>query len=169
MTQENPIKVYYVDLKQDDPRKATMRKLERFNLAQKISVRQIRKSIVLSPLSSTFLTREDKQAAQNYGIVVIEGSWKRIETLERLRFQVSRKLPMLLAVNPVNYGRVGVLSSVEALAAALFILDRKEQAEKVLAKFSWGLNFLKTNMEPLTEYSSCADESEISGIEKEFF
>ncbi len=58
-----------------------------------------------------------------------------------------RKLPPLIAVNPVNYGKWEKLSSVEALAAALFHLKYKDYAKLLLSKFSWGQEFFKINYE----------------------
>lgn len=159
----------FVDLHQDDPRKATMHKLERFGLAVKISPGAVKEGLVLLPESDTVLTAKDRWIALRHGIVVIEGSWKRRNTTRKPGYRNTRRLPLLLASNPVNYGKIGMLSSVEALSAALFIMGMADSAEEVLSKFSWGHVFLKTNIEPLSEYAECGDAESVEKLEEEFF
>jgi len=77
-----------------------------------------------------------------------------------------RALPFLLAANPVNYGTPFRLNSVEAFAAALYILGQKEQAERILGKFSWGLGFLELNRAPLEEYSKAKNSAEVIEIQE---
>ena len=49
----------------------------------------------------------------------------------------NKRLPLLIPVNPTNYGKVGVLSSVEALSAALFISGFNDLSLKILNIFKW--------------------------------
>ena len=53
----------------------------------------------------------------------------------------------MLAANPTNYAKLGKLSSVEALAGALYILSEKELAAKMMDKFKWGHTFLELNVD----------------------
>ncbi len=169
MNNGRAINIRYIDLHQDDPRKATMRKLERFGLASRASPGAVGESLVLLPSAETVLTRMDRWTVLRHGIVVVEGSWKRPGTARKFSFRNPRRLPLLLAVNPVNYGKVGLLSSVEALAAALFITGLEKKAEEVLSKFSWGLTFLKTNREPLEDYTKCSDQESVEKTETDYF
>jgi pre-rRNA-processing protein TSR3 len=57
---------------------------------------------------------------------VIDCSWARIEEIN-LSFQHERLLPHMVAVNSVNYGKKFKLSCVEAVAAALFLVGRRQQ------------------------------------------
>ncbi len=75
---------------------------------------------------------------------------------------------LLLAANPVNYGKPFVLSSVEAFAAALVILGHPDEALAVLAKFAWGEQFMNLNREPLTAYAGAADSSAVVAAQAEF-
>ncbi|MGC8608281.1 MAG: DUF367 family protein [Thermoplasmata archaeon] len=162
------MRVYYVYLRQDDPKKSTMKKLERFGFAKQISVHKIRDKLTLTPYSSTFISMEDRAIYDRYGICVIDGSWNRIVSIQKLHFEHSRRLPKLVAANPVNYGKLEILSSVEAISAALYIMGYVDYARKILSKFSWGLNFLKLNENPLRDYASCG-RSEVESCEKLYF
>jgi pre-rRNA-processing protein TSR3 len=66
-----------------------------------------------------------------------------------------------LAANPVNYGRPFLLSSAEALAAALVLTGFREEAERVLALFKWGHAFWQLNHRLLEEYTSAFTPDEV--------
>lgn len=144
------IQILIYHSKQCNPKACTALKLKRHGLAKVFyTLKRIPKnSIVLNPLAGKILTSEDRRYLDN-GLVALDCSWKRIEEIRDLRRGQSRALPMLMPVNPVNYGKMGKLSTVEALAAALYILDRRKEAEELLGKFKWGLGFLKANEEIL--------------------
>jgi pre-rRNA-processing protein TSR3 len=74
----------------------------------------------------------------------------------------------MLAANPVNWGHPFKLSSVEALAAALYIMGYQEQALQALAKFSWGEQFIKLNQEPLDRYAEAETSAEVVRIQMEY-
>ena len=80
-----------------------------------------------------------------------------------------RMLPLFLAANPVNWGKPGKLTTIEALAAATYLVGNKEQASKLLSGFRWGERFLELNHEPLEEYSSAKSSSELVELQFEFF
>jgi len=65
----------------------------------------------------------------------------------------------------VNFGKPFKLSTVEALAAGLFILGEQNQAELILSKFNWGHVFLELNREPLAEYAAARDSAEVVRIQ----
>jgi pre-rRNA-processing protein TSR3 len=75
-----------------------------------------------------------------------------------------RALPFLLAANPVNYGKPYQLSTLEAFAAALYILDEVAQATAILGIYTWGHRFLELNKEPLEEYRQARSSAEIIQI-----
>jgi pre-rRNA-processing protein TSR3 len=81
---------------------------------------------------------------------------------------VHRALPFLVAANPVNYGKPFRLTTVEAFAAALAILGDREEAERVLSKFTWGETFLELNAEPIRRYADCEDSTEVVEIQQEY-
>jgi pre-rRNA-processing protein TSR3 len=163
------IKILYVDMKEDDPGKSTMRKLARFGLAKLINMNFIRRSLSLNPYAQSYLKQHDASLAIRTGLLVIEASWNRIDSIPLETGRLSRKLPLLLPVNPVNYGKPGRLSSVEAVASALFILGEKDQAALLLSKFAWAHTFLEVNKAPLLDYSNCQTDSQMIAAEAEFF
>jgi pre-rRNA-processing protein TSR3 len=86
-----------------------------------------------------------------------------------LKKGIPRRVPALLAGNPVNYSRLGRLSSVESLSACYFILGEKKFAYGLLNKFKWGHTFLELNHDALEEYSAADNRKEVLKIESEYF
>jgi len=80
----------------------------------------------------------------------------------------SRCLPYLIAANPVNYGKPTKLSTVEALAAALYIAGFKRKAEKLLSIFKWGPQFIRLNQKFLDSYAEARDSNEVVELQKKF-
>jgi len=139
--------LYCLHLNECDPKKCTALKLKRLNLLKIISKisGDLQKAIVLTPLSHNVISIGDKSIITNHGLIVIDCSWKHLFDLKLGSFSRGRKLPPLIAANPINYGKWEKLSSVEALAAALFITGNNEDAELILSKFSWGIQFKYLN------------------------
>jgi pre-rRNA-processing protein TSR3 len=165
------VHLYVYDEDQCDPKKCTGKKLVRFNLAQELaSLRRFPHcAIVLTPYAPKSISREDRPAAERHGLVVMDLSWNHIESFPKLRNDLrQRSLPYMLAANPVNWGKPFKLSSVEALAASLYIMGYKEQAAQALSKFAWGEQFLKLNHEPLERYSEVETSAEVVRIQMEY-
>tara|TARA_B100001250_G_scaffold149691_1_gene128305 strand:+ start:473 stop:931 length:459 start_codon:yes stop_codon:yes gene_type:complete len=135
---------------QDDPKKCTAKRLERFNLSDNhSSFRTLPPmGIVLDPFSEKILSEEDISLAKVGGIVGVDCSWnKASETFSHLRLMglEPRSLPSIIPANPVNSGKVGKLTTAEAIASALIICKEFEQAEAVMSIFKWGPAFIKLN------------------------
>jgi pre-rRNA-processing protein TSR3 len=164
------ISLYIYHASQCNPKKCTGKKLARFGFASLFEkVQKIpSKSILLDPMAEQALSPKD---STEKGITVLDCSWEEVERVfpQLLRMNLKhRALPYLVAANPVNFGRPFKLTSVEAFAAALYILGYKEQAENILAKFGWGHTFLDLNREPLDDYSMAKDSSEVVKIQEEY-
>jgi pre-rRNA-processing protein TSR3 len=82
--------------------------------------------------------------------------------------RAARCLPYLIAANPVNYGKPTVLSTVEALAAALFVVGLRKNAERLLSVFKWGSTFLSLNRELLEAYAGARDSGEVVRLQEQF-
>src|SRR2546428_13670555 len=104
------------------------------------------------------------------GILVLDCSWNQAkEVFFRKLGGKHRRLPGLLAANPTNYSRLGILSSLEALAGSLFIIGEDLQAEGLLALYKWGPTFETLNHEPREAYKNARSEAEVLKLEREFF
>jgi len=123
-------------------------------------------TLLLDPTAEFVLSPPDKNWVRS--ITALDCSWEVLDTTNLDPWKGRRALPFLVAANPVNFGKPFTLTSVEALAGTLFILGEKEQAESILSKFHWGLNFLKLNEEPLNEYANAKDSAEILKIQSEY-
>jgi pre-rRNA-processing protein TSR3 len=134
-------------------------------------MRQIpQRSIVLNPFAPEILLPSDRGLALRNGLVVIDCSWERVQAAFALRMRgEERRLPTLLAANPVNYAKPHKLSSVEALAAALVIVGFKESAANLLGLFKWGESFLTLNEQPLQSYSLARDAAALLEAQNQFF
>jgi len=146
---QHPPCLYALHFHEDDPRKCTTLVLKRHGMIKVVSriSRVPKRSIVLNPEAVAVLSPGDRDVAVRHGITVIDISWKSPDNsvFHVLKAPFQRRLPRLVAANPVNYGVPNILSSAEALAAALFILGFPEEALKILSKFKWGGSFLQLN------------------------
>lgn len=151
-----------------DPRKCSVKKLERFGLVRVVNrVSYLpRNSLLLDPTAGQALSPADRSIAP--ALTVLDCSWEVLDQAAIRHWRRKRALPFLLAANPVNFGKPFKLSSVEAFAAALFILGEPEQAETVLGKFGWGCRFLEVNREPLEAYATAKDSAEIVAIQAQY-
>jgi pre-rRNA-processing protein TSR3 len=134
------------------------------------SPRQIRGNpILLNPFTEKAFSPADRIIAEQVGILVLDCSWNEADELFRKRIRgKARCLPYLVAANPVNYGKVGKLSSVEAVASALYILGYIDEAQRVLGIFKWGPHFLELNKEPLNEYARAHNSEDVITRQKQF-
>lgn len=151
---------------QDDPKKCTAAKMVKFGLAH--SIKKINnKGLVLDPFSEKTLLSSDKHLVNS--IVGIDCSWNKAEQAFSKKFNgIKRKLPPLLAGNPVNYSKLNKLTTVEALSASLFILGFNEQALSLLDKFKWGHTFYSLNQNLLKDYSQINNEDDIDVVLKDY-
>lgn len=154
--------------RQDDPNKCTASRIIKFHLANEVK-RIPRSSIVLNPYADRFLKPSDNNIFK--GICALDCSWNQAsKVIQGTRgFSNNRKLPALLAGNPINYAKLGTLSTVEALSGALYILGFEDRAMELIEKFRWGHTFFELNSEILKDYSKVKVDEDIGVIEKEYF
>jgi len=159
---------------QCDPRKCTGRKIIRRGLAEGASSARAlpRGAVVLDPRAEVALSPADGRAARSSGLVALDCSWARVEeSYGRAplgKVGPARALPFLLAANPLHWGRAMELTTMEAFAAALWILGEAGQARELLGSYTWGEQFLVLNAEPLKAYAACRTSSEVVAAQAEF-
>jgi len=167
----------------DDPEKCTARKLARFDMVELHRTdRATPYGVVLNPHAEVALSPADAgggggesgaagahgEGAHGGRLVALDCSW---ESAGEALFDLPgehRALPFLVAANPVNYGNAFRLTTVEALAAALYVLGDPGGAERLLSKFTWGETFLELNAEPLERYAACEDSAGVVAVQDEY-
>ena len=163
------IQVFICNFHTCNPKICTAQKIVRSKKAVEIPIKQIRPhNIVLTPFSFIALSPEDREIAINSGLVGVDCSWNNIEGGdEALSRGTGRALPFLVAANPVNYGKPSKLSTLEAIAAALYILGDKKQSHEILSLVKWGNEFFKINQNYLERYSKAKNSTEVVEIQTE--
>jgi len=162
--------VYHAN--EDDPKKCSARKLHKFGFVElETKIRKTPKdAILLNPFAEKSLSKEDLSIAEKHGILAVDCSWKNAEkSFDFLDKRCkSRALPFVVAANPVNYGKPFKLTTLEAFAAALYILGDIEKAEEMLNLYKWGPTFLVLNKEPLEDYRKAENSAEIIKIMEQY-
>ena len=177
MYDSKDIPIHAIWLAQDDPKKNTAVKLSKrgnLRLHEKFS-KLPRRGIILEPLCGKVLGPEDHSLLLESGgaIVGLDCSWAQIEdsvnqVMKRTRLK-PRMLPLLLAANPVNWGKPSKLTTAEALAASLYLVGKEQQARDLLSAFNWGEQFFILNKEPLDAYKNANSSKELVDLQFEFF
>ena len=171
------IRVHAIWLAQDDPKKNTaVLASKRGDIKLHKNMKNLpKKGIILEPLCGKVFGPEDHDllTTRNGSLVGLDCSWAQIESsvgivMKKTRL-VPRMLPLLLAANPVNWGKPGKLTTAEAISAALYLIGRQEQAREVLGAFRWGERFFELNQQPLDAYSQAKSSSELVDLQFEFF
>jgi pre-rRNA-processing protein TSR3 len=168
---QGPVNIVVYHARQCDPKKCTALKLERNGLIR--IVHRIRllpkRAVVLNPLSEIAFSPADRQRMERFGLAALDLSWEHAERalLKSVR-GTSRCLPYLIAGNPVNFGKPTKLSTVEALAAALYITRFEEEAAQLLSIFKWGHTFIETNQQKLEKYANAENSTDVVKLQKQF-
>jgi pre-rRNA-processing protein TSR3 len=159
-----PVRISIYHAAQDDPKKNTALRLKRRGLARIVtSVKFLpKRAIVLNPFSQIAFSPADHERLEQFGLAALDCSWEHAQKVmgEHVR-GTSRCLPVLIAGNPVNYGKLTKLSTAEAIAAALYIGGFKEEAQAVLEIFPWGHTFFELNQMLLDNYVTAKDSADI--------
>lgn len=167
---ERSLRVTIYHANQCDPKRCTGLKLKRHGLARIVNKTRFlpKRAIVLNPFSEIAFSPADRERVEDFGLVALDCSWEHAEKVMQKHVKgTSRCLPILIAGNPVNFGKATKLTTAEALAAALYIAGFKQEAVELLSIFTWGHTFLELNQEMLDNYAKALDSSEIIKIQNE--
>jgi len=160
------MKVQVFMLNQDDPSKCTAAKLVKFGIAKQVRKASDR-TMILDPFAEKIVLRIDRQYIDS--ITAIDCSWELAQKTFRKKFGgLPKRLPPLLAGNPVNYSKIAKLTTAEAIAGALYIMNFKDLADSILNKFKWGHTFFELNQDLLREYSNAETDDQMSEISREY-
>jgi len=165
------LKIYAIIYREDDPAKNTAIKMVKAGLA-KLAKRPLfkLKTLVLNPYSKDYLGPWHRDIAVNYGLLVVDASWRRLDPSKFTSIGgVHVKLPPLLPGNPINYGKPCMLSSIEAVAASTYILGFRSEYELLLNLYKWMSTFHELNKELLNAYSSVTSPGELVKVIREFW
>jgi len=163
------ISVYHA--RQCDPKKCSTLKLRRFGMVRVVPKVKLlpRGAVILNPFAEKAFSPADRERILHRGLAAIDCSWIHADEVFELNMRgASRCLPYLVAANPVNYGVPTKLSTVEALAAALYIANFKQEAEKLLSVFKWGPQFIRLNQEFLDSYARAKNSGEVVRLQRDF-
>lgn len=153
---------------QDDPKKCTALRLVRLGLAQRARSAGGR-TMVLDPFAPQVAAPPDRKRVTS--VTAVDCSWRLAEGVLAASgppAAARRRLPPLLAGNPVNYSRVGRLTTAEALASALHILGFADRAAAVLDRFPWGHTFAELNGALLRDYAQARDAEAVASVAAEY-
>jgi len=159
------------EYKHNDPKRDSGMKLVRLGLARSLRPGDAFKGIVLSAEGRSVLSQSDRALIGSAGIAAINCSWNRLDEVKNVpggNISRHRKLPFLVASNPINYGKAYKLNSAEAIAAALAIVGFRSEAEKLTEKFSWNDEFWRVNEEYFAVYEKCEDSRSMIEAQNRF-
>lgn len=105
-------------------------------------------SVLLYPFAEEPLTKDDRKLAERNGLYVIDAPW---ETLPYIVGNLNktiklRRLTNIEEVSGIYAGSTYKISTAGAVAAALFKLELREQAEEILNNFKWKNVFVRKNL-----------------------
>lgn len=167
-----PVRISIYHAAQDDPKKNTALRLGRRGFARIVTkIRFLpKRAIVLNPFGEIAFSPADRERLESFGLAALDCSWEQAQKVlgEHVR-GTSRCLPILVAGNPVNFGKLTKLTTAEALAASLYIAGFKTEAEGMLGIFPWGHTFFELNRNYLDKYATAKDSEEIVQMQKAIF
>ncbi len=174
-----PLRLWVILAGEDHPKACTGRRLMHWGRVRLMAnaSRDAPGPVVLDPYAPTPLSSADRATAARSGLLVVDCSWNRLsarggfpgEDGRTSRHGSRRRLPILMATNPQHYGRVAQLTTVEAFAAALYVLGRESEARRVIDGFAGGEEFWEVNQIRFDRYRASKNAADILAAEKELF
>lgn len=167
-----PVRINIYHAAQDDPKKNTALRLSRRGFARIVTkIRFLpKRAIVLNPFGEIAFSPADRERLENFGLAALDCSWEQAQKVLGDHVKgTSRCLPILIAGNPVNFGKLTKLTTAEALAGSLYIAGFKAEAEEMMSIFTWGHTFFELNRKFLDQYATAKNSEEIVQMQKTIF
>ncbi|KCZ79816.1 hypothetical protein H312_02798 [Anncaliia algerae PRA339] len=156
------IKKLVLEFGQCDPKRCSAQKLIQLKKCFPSKTLRNFSGIILHPFADKFISKEDSERIEKSGIAVIDCSWAKMNEINHLWNKRNlRKLPFMVSVNPINYGKPYKLNCVEAFAASLFITGFKDDINSIFESFNYYDEFFKINSEVFEEYEKAENSNEI--------
>lgn len=165
---QNLIKLYILHMRECDPKKCSGLRLGRSGFVRIITRASHLPmgTTILDPFAVKAFSPADRRDIERRGLTAVDCSWNQLEGELRVKMKGEHRcMPLLIAGNPINYGLIGKLSTVEAFSGALFIIGEETLADKILSKFKWGHTFLDLNRRSLLEYQKAEDSTQVIQIQ----
>lgn len=158
------------DFAQCDPKRCSGRKLCRLKVIEEFRVGHKFRGVILTPSGTRVISPADKDIVKQGGLAVVDCSWAELDKVPfaKLPKGNERLLPFLVAANTVNYGKPYKLNCAEALIAGLLICGFREDAEKIMSKFSYGDEFYRLNEALWDIYAACEDGEQVLKAQNEY-
>ena len=164
------------DFSRCDPKKCSGRRLCRLRLISEFRLSGSGaggkfRGVILTPSATAVLSPADKDIVLGRGLAVVDCSWAQLDAVpfhKLPRAASQRLLPLLLAANPVNYGKPWRLNCAEALIAGLLICGADKDADVLIGKVGYGEEFIRLNQEYLDKYKTCRNSQEILDAQAKF-
>ncbi len=159
-----PVRISIYHAAQDDPKKNTALRLKRRGFARIVTKSKFlpKRAIVLNPFGEIAFSPADKERIEKFGLAALDCSWECAQKVLGKHVKgTSRCLPILIAGNPVNFGKLTKLTTAEAIAGALYIAGFREESIRLMSIFSWGHTFFELNERLLESYVLAKDSSEV--------
>ncbi len=159
-----PVRISIYHAAQDDPKKNTALRLKRRGFARIVTKSKFlpKRAIVLNPFGEIAFSPADRERIEKFGLAALDCSWEHAQKVLGNHVRgTSRCLPILIAANPVNFGKLTKLTTAEAIAAALYIAGFKDESQLLMSVFSWGHTFFEVNGLLLDNYVLAKDSAEI--------
>eukprot|EP00007_Cunea_sp_BSH-02190019_P007859 CAMPEP_0174243138 /NCGR_PEP_ID=MMETSP0417-20130205/30498_1 /TAXON_ID=242541 /ORGANISM="Mayorella sp, Strain BSH-02190019" /LENGTH=298 /DNA_ID=CAMNT_0015322597 /DNA_START=109 /DNA_END=1005 /DNA_ORIENTATION=- len=165
-----PVRLGMWDFGQCDAKRCTGRKLARLGKLTTLRLGQPWKGVILSPNGKSTVSPADREMVEQKGIAVVDCSWAQLDAIpfSKMRGPGERLLPLLVAANPVNYGKPFKLTCVEAIAATLFITGFNDEGHLLMSDFKWGPTFYELNKTLFQRYSKCSDGAEVIEVQTQW-
>lgn len=163
------IKKLVLEYSQCDSKRCSAQKLIKEGKCIKSKNQRNFSGIILNPLAQKYISKEDAPRIEKSGIAVIDCSWAHMSEIKHLwNERTLRKLPFMVSVNPVNYGKPYKLNCVEAFSAALYVTGYESEIENLFSSFNYYSEFFKINQEVFDLYKEALNSDEINLKEKEY-